>query len=381
MNGLILVIGAAGIIYCGFILYFYFGLRTLQPVELLTDNQLPEIGVIVAARNEEKSIEQTVRSLAGQNYPDHLYTIVVVNDRSEDATGEILERLTGEIQNLSVVTITERREGISPKKFALLEGVATLDTRFVAATDADCTHPKNWLRTYASVVDDNLGVATAITVNNKEKYASWFEELWQKMQYIEHNALAFVSAGSISRGRGFTANGNNMLFNKELYENAGHEAMKTHLTSGDDFFLIQSAERRNYRLEFLINKSVIAHTDPQPTIPELLNQRARWASKAGAGAPTALFFSIMTFIFYLGTFLYPVSVVWGGFNWTVFLIFLALKVFPDTLYTYAGHKKMDIPFYPWHYILMLGVHIPFVLYVTFKGMLGSFTWKGTKYRR
>lgn len=381
MSSLILVIGVTGLIYCGFIMYFYFGLRTLQPVDLLSDDELPVIGVIVAARNEEKNIEKTVRSLAAQNYPNDLYKIVVANDRSEDSTGEILARLEAEIPNLSVVTIAERQDGVSPKKYALLQGVATLDTEFVAATDADCTHPENWLRTYASIQDEKLGVATAITVNNKEKYGSQFEELWQKMQYIEHNALAFVSAGAISREMGFTANGNNMFFNKELYENAGHEVMKAHLTSGDDFFLIQTAEQRNYDLEFLTNKSVIAHTDPQPTIPDLLNQRARWASKAGAGAPTALFFSIATFLFYLGAFLYPLTILWGGFHWSIFLLLLGLKVVPDTLYTVSGHRKMDIPFYPWHYILMQVVHIPFVLFVTFKGMLGSFTWKGAKYRR
>lgn len=370
-----------GIVYALFIFYFYLGFRKLHPVDLMKTDELPPISVLVAARNEEEHIESTVRSLANQNYPKDLYKIVVVNDRSEDRTGDILERLQQEIENLEIVTVESIQDGISPKKYALLQGVAEIETPFVAATDADCVHPADWLRTYASILTPDLGVATALTSNEKKKYDSWFESVWQKMQYIEHNALAFVSAGTISRGMGFTANGNNMLFNRELYEKSGAEAMKIHLTSGDDFFLIQTAEKRNFSLKFVVNKSSVVRTVPQPTIPKLLNQRARWASKAGDSAPVVLFFSVNTFLFYLGIFIAPMLAVLDGFSVVDFLILAAIKVIPDTIYTVSGHKKIDLSFYPLHYVLMQILHIPFILFVTVKGIFGGFTWKGTKYRQ
>lgn len=51
----------------------------------------PALSVIIPACNEEESIEQAVRQLIGQDYPD--LEVIVVNDRSTDNTGAVLEKL------------------------------------------------------------------------------------------------------------------------------------------------------------------------------------------------------------------------------------------------------------------------------------------------
>jgi len=223
-----------GIIYFSILVYLWFGLKRLQPVQPVPLDQLPEVAVVVAARNEEEHIADTVRSLANQNYPDSRYEIVVVNDRSEDKT-----------------LIHQVPEGISPKKHALISAVNTLSCEFIAATDADCLHHPDWLRTYAATTEPSLGVATAVTVFSRDDYNSKSERFWQAMQNMEHVSEHLVTAGGIAHGWGFSANGNNMLFNRKLYEKDSDVAVKKSVTSGDDFFLIQTAEKRGYRLKFL----------------------------------------------------------------------------------------------------------------------------------
>jgi len=49
----------------------------------------PRVSIIVPARNEEKDIEQTLTRLIELDYDD--YEVIAVNDRSTDATGEIME--------------------------------------------------------------------------------------------------------------------------------------------------------------------------------------------------------------------------------------------------------------------------------------------------
>ncbi len=52
---------------------------------------LPRLSVVVTARDEAGSIETTARRLLAQTYPD--LEVIVVDDRSTDGTGEILDRL------------------------------------------------------------------------------------------------------------------------------------------------------------------------------------------------------------------------------------------------------------------------------------------------
>src|SRR5688500_1720027 len=58
------------------------------------DAPLPRVSLVAPARNEERNIEQAVRSLLKLDYPD--LQITLVNDRSTDSTGQILDRLAAE---------------------------------------------------------------------------------------------------------------------------------------------------------------------------------------------------------------------------------------------------------------------------------------------
>jgi glycosyltransferase involved in cell wall biosynthesis len=51
----------------------------------------PRVSIIVPARNEEDSIEQALNTLLALDYDN--YEVLVVNDRSTDRTGEILEKI------------------------------------------------------------------------------------------------------------------------------------------------------------------------------------------------------------------------------------------------------------------------------------------------
>jgi len=51
----------------------------------------PRLSIIVPARNEEETIEQTLNTLLGLDYDN--YEVIAVNDRSTDRTGEIMKRI------------------------------------------------------------------------------------------------------------------------------------------------------------------------------------------------------------------------------------------------------------------------------------------------
>ncbi|MCI0349520.1 MAG: glycosyltransferase family 2 protein [Acidobacteriales bacterium] len=99
----------------------------------------PRVSIIVPARNEEQAIEAAMRSLLALEYPS--YDVIAVNDRSTDATPEILTRLASN-QRLRVIHITDLPPGWLGKANAMATGLAQATAEWILFTDADvCFRP------------------------------------------------------------------------------------------------------------------------------------------------------------------------------------------------------------------------------------------------
>jgi glycosyltransferase involved in cell wall biosynthesis len=92
--------------------------------------------VIVAARDEEARIEQTVRRLLAQRGVE--LELIVVDDRSADRTGEILEQLAKEDSRLRVVRVDTVPKGWLGKCHACHLGASAAKGEWLLFTDADC---------------------------------------------------------------------------------------------------------------------------------------------------------------------------------------------------------------------------------------------------
>jgi glycosyltransferase involved in cell wall biosynthesis len=117
-------------------LYLNFtNIRLLRDVSITEPANWPKVSLIAPARNEERNIEEAMRSLLALDYPNLQMTIV--NDRSTDRTGEILQRLAREHARLNVVEITELPAGWLGKNHALHVGAHMSDGEWLLFTDAD----------------------------------------------------------------------------------------------------------------------------------------------------------------------------------------------------------------------------------------------------
>ena len=101
-------------------------------------SELPFLSIVVPARNEERQIETCVRSLLAQNYP--AFEVIVVDDRSSDRTGEILERLAVQDPRVRVVRGEALPEGWTGKPWALAQGAHRARGQWLLFTDADTEH-------------------------------------------------------------------------------------------------------------------------------------------------------------------------------------------------------------------------------------------------
>ncbi|HTO88123.1 MAG TPA: glycosyltransferase [Thermoanaerobaculia bacterium] len=101
----------------------------------------PRVSIVIPARNEERDVEAGVRSHLAQDYGN--FEVVVVEDRSTDATPRILERLSREDSRLRVVPGAELPEGWLGKPHALAQGAALSGGELILFADADVRyHPR-----------------------------------------------------------------------------------------------------------------------------------------------------------------------------------------------------------------------------------------------
>ncbi|MCY4133135.1 MAG: glycosyltransferase [Nitrospira sp.] len=115
-------------------------LTVLASVSVKDEDALPAVSVVIPARNEERNLEHALQSVLALDYPD--LEIIVVNDRSTDATGAILARMLGRDARLAVVTIDDLPAGWIGKPHALHVGAQQARGEYILFTDADIVfHP------------------------------------------------------------------------------------------------------------------------------------------------------------------------------------------------------------------------------------------------
>lgn len=96
----------------------------------------PKVSIIVAAKDEQDNIENCLRSLLAQDYPG--LEIICVNDRSTDATAEIVGRMMQEDSRLKLINIEKLPEGWCGKNHAMQHGIRESSGQWICMTDADC---------------------------------------------------------------------------------------------------------------------------------------------------------------------------------------------------------------------------------------------------
>jgi glycosyltransferase involved in cell wall biosynthesis len=107
-------------------------------------SEWPRVSVVIAACNEERTIEGALATLLSEDYPD--LEIVLVDDRSTDATGAIIDRLAERDGRVRPVHVRTLPDGWLGKVHALDQGAKRASGRWVLFTDADVHFHRGALR-------------------------------------------------------------------------------------------------------------------------------------------------------------------------------------------------------------------------------------------
>lgn len=95
----------------------------------------PHVSVVIAARNEAARVAMAVQSVLRQSHEP--LEVVVVDDRSTDGTGQILDRLAEEYPRVRVLHVDAVPDGWLGKNHALQRGADVAAGELLLFTDAD----------------------------------------------------------------------------------------------------------------------------------------------------------------------------------------------------------------------------------------------------
>jgi cellulose synthase/poly-beta-1,6-N-acetylglucosamine synthase-like glycosyltransferase len=221
---------------------------------------LPSVSVIVPAKNEEKVIENCIKSILKLDYPKKKMEVIVAIDGSTDRTEKICKKYEPKIK----VIVSKPKKC---KAEALNEVLPKAKGEIMAFFDADCIVDKRCLRDAVKHFSDKniSGVAGLLKSYNRN------ENTLTKILSME-TCLASSMEHIISRcGSNAHFPGKNMYIRRSVLEEIGYFDTHSFL---EDVELSIRMKRKGYKVVFEPN-SVVWHEEPN-TFNSFVKQRMRW---------------------------------------------------------------------------------------------------------
>lgn len=326
-----------------------------------------KISIIIPARNEAANIRQCLQSILRQNYPSHLFEVIVVDDNSEDNTAAIVKAFP----NVKYLLLNDADR--AHKKKALALGISNSNGELIVTTDADCIVPSDWLKTIAAKYEatDPVMIIAPVIFNTNNSLLEIF-------QSIDFMTMQGITAAAHQLRMGNMSNGANLAFSSDAFQAVnGYEGID-HLASGDDYLLMMKLQHKfPNRIAYIKSKAAIVETAPQKSWKDFFNQRIRWASKSGKyDDRTLTTILVLVYLFNLSFLALAAAAIFNNFYWEVLLLMLTSKIFIELYFLFPVasffHKKRQL----WIFPFLQPLHILYIITAGFLGFFGVYSWKG-----
>ena len=219
----------------------------------LPDRALPSLAIVVTAKDEAVHVEEAALSLLAQDYPGA--RVLIVDDRSRDGTGAILDRIAAAEPRLEVLHLDALPGGWIGKCHALARGAALVDTEWILFTDGDIVMAPDAVRRAVSLALrdglDHLAVGPEITSETlgERMFVAYFLAVFNASQRPwrapDPRAKDFVGIGAFN------------LVRREAYLRAGgHERLGFEVI--DDMALGKILKRSGARQQLAKHSGLLA---------------------------------------------------------------------------------------------------------------------------
>lgn len=345
----------------------------------------PLISICIPARNEEENIRACVEAALGQDYPN--IEIVVVDDRSTDATLAQLREIASRASRLILVDGSDLPEGWAGKPHALYQASAVARGEWLCFVDADTFLTAQAISScYAKALETKADLFTVMT---KQILGSFWEKAVMPL------VMTALSVGFSPRKindpnrRDAVANGQFIMIKRGIYAAiGGHEKVKDQIV--EDKAISEQVKWNGYRL-ILADGTQVIRTRMYTSLETIW---AGWTKNIYLGLrghTTMLllgaFGAMLALIAALFLPVWPLlGLTWvlkGGGWMSLAVIVQAMMILGYLIHIRAGVARgMEIS--PWYALatpLGAGVFAAMMLTSAWKVLSGQgVTWRGRHYR-
>lgn len=354
----------------------------------LTVERYPEarpsgrVSVIIPARNEEANIEACVRAVAGQDHRD--LEIIAIDDRSEDATGELLAALAAEEPRLTVVAGDGPPPGWTGKVAACWRGQAVASGETLLFVDADVRLAPETLRLALAYLEESG--ADGVTLIGRLVTEGFWE--WVVQPVVGSLILAGNRPEEVNdpqRPKSAMANGQFIMVRRSAYDAVGgHEAVRGEVLDDVGFARLMKARQRSLHLLLGLDlMSVRMYTG----LREIWDG---WTKNLFLGLHRSLPLTLLVWMAVFATGLLPFLLAAGlpaltlatgqpGFTDPAWWLSVAAAILIWTTYAVGLQRTRHEPLHFWSYPLGVVVLLGILANSALRALLGlGVHWKGRR---
>lgn len=343
-------------------------------------SELSFVSVVMAAKDEEATIQACLESLLHQDYPSGRYEVIAINDRSSDRTGEIIDMLARQYPHLMAIHMSDEiLPGLTGKQRALVHTYDKCRGEFVLNTDADCVAPASWLRGMVAHFHADTGMVLGIPVCHAKHERA---KLFTKLQSLDMVHLLGYAIGAAAWNRTTTCIGNNMAYRRRAVDELGGlVALPDSVT--EDAVLAQAMEyQTNWKVDAALAPDTVIRTHAAEDLRRFYRQRKRWLVGGMRAYRSEVFLLNLLYAFHVLLVALPFLALFGSPEWwTLGVIALALKLTADTVICYTMCRRvnrLDLLRYLLPYEFFLIAYS--VVVGTGAFLTRRVVWKGQRYR-
>jgi glycosyltransferase involved in cell wall biosynthesis len=341
-------------------------------------NPPPKISVLIPAKDEAGQIEKCVSSVLAQDYPN--FELIVINDRSTDNTGRILDNLAAKDSRLRVVHLKEGSlpTGWGGKSFALHNGLMQATGDWLLFVDADVQlEPDVMSATIARAIERKYDLVSLLPLFVS---GTMSEGILQPLAGAATSAMFLISLTNSDKNKVAFANGQYLCVRRDAYEAVGgHEAIRG--TLSEDVALVRKLKAAEYRPRLGWGETW-ATVRMYEGFAAIFRGWSRNFYVGSLGNP----FRISVLMFFLWGCVYSIigaatyathshaPLLWIT---AIVLHYLMMTAVAALIYVWA-HE-------PWWYALLLPISCLVLLAIAHKALwicwTGKVSWRGTQYTR